>query len=53
MVIPIVAKIFIYGMKISRIIAVGCSYYSRNGCLAVLIEVNGYKKCSYIIRKAL
>jgi len=49
MAVPIVAKKFIDGMKISRISAVGYSFYSQNGYLAVLIEASGCKKCSQIL----
>jgi len=51
MAIPIVAQIFINGMKISRIRTVGYSFYSQNEYLVVLIEASGCKKCSHILRK--
>jgi hypothetical protein len=50
MAVPIVARIFIDGMKYSRIIAVGYTFYSQNGYLAVLIEASGCKKCSHILK---
>jgi hypothetical protein len=53
MAVPNVARIFIDGIKISKIRAVGYSIYSQNGYLAILIEASGCKKCSHISENAL
>ena len=53
MAVPIVARKFVDGMKYSRIRAVGYTFYSQNGYLAVIIEASGCKKCSHISRSGI
>ena len=51
MAVPIVARIFAYGMKYLRTRVVGYTFYSQNTLLAVLIETSGCKKCSQFLEK--
>lgn len=49
MAVSVLARRFIDGMKYSKIIAFGYTFYSQNRYLAVIIEASGCKKCSHIL----